>query len=162
MLRPWPKHCTLHQSALYCEKFWSSSRACIAWCFSQTLRLKQKLEYAVPNPTCPPVSCEVVCYMTRSAIFSRECQRLCEILSPIRAQSALATEIKYEIRSWLSGKHWRHHFMVMSSVRTPPALKKFPAMGFNYDDVKVGGSTGSPDLGTPQKCFCSVVCVRSE
>ena len=60
--------------------------------------------------------------------------------APIRAQSELATEFKYEMRSWLSGKHWRHHFMVMSSVRTPPALKKFPAMGINYDDVRVGGS----------------------
>ena len=52
------------------------------------------------------------------------------------------------MRSWLSGKHWRHHFMVMSSVRTPPALKKFPAMGFNYDDVRVGGSTGSRVCGS--------------
>ena len=75
--------------------------------------------------------------------FAKSCLYGLNFQAPIRAQSALATEIKYEMRSWLSGKHWRHHFMVMSSVRTPPALKKFPAMGFNYDDVRMGGSTGS-------------------
>ena len=78
--------------------------------------------------------------------FAKSCLYGLNFQAPIRAQSALATEIKYEMRSWLSGKHWRHHFMVMSSVRTPPALKKFPAMGFNYDDVRMGGSTGSPPL----------------